>query len=151
MKVVKHWNWDPSRLGHLSPHKHPKWDRPSPGTTWSGLELGPALSRGLGCVTSRGPVWPQSLCDSKKLDPNCWTKPDTQLHFRKELRVKIQKASGENKINQTIPGPHSDGKIPTESNCPCDSPLAPLPFRKGRGERDELCGSVLLAYSKVDT
>lgn len=132
-KVVKHWNWDPGRLGHLSSQKRPKWDQPSSWTTWPGFELGPALSRGLGCMTYRGPVWSQSLCDSMKLDPSCWMKPDTQLHFRKEWGVKIQKVSGENKINQTIPGSHSDGKIPTESNCFCDFPLAsPL---EGAGER----------------
>lgn len=148
VKVVKHWNWGLGRLGHLSPQRCPKRDWTSPWTTWPSFEVGPALSRELGYMTFRGPIRPQLLCDPRKLDPNCWMKPEPVLHFRKELRVKIQRASGGDKINQAIPGSHSDGKIPIGAIVSAIPHWPPL--YKGQG-RDESCGSALLAYSKVDT
>lgn len=137
VEVVKHWNWGPGRLGHLGPQRRPRQDRPRPWTTWPSFEVGPALSGDLGCRAPRGPIRPQLLCDSRKLDPNCWMKPDPALHFRKEpnFRKELQKGlqgGGQNKSNyprvpqqwQNTHGKQLSLQFPID-----------LPFRKGRGGR----------------
>lgn len=133
-KVVKHWNWRPRQVGSLQFSETSKMG-PTKSLnnltwlwTWSCLEQGVGL-RDLqrSCLTSVTlrfyETWSQLLNEARHI-----------ASFQKGTGSEDTKGLWrEQNLNQTIPGSHSDGKIPTESNCFCDSPLAsPL---ESAGER----------------